>query len=180
MKEIKLTQGKFAIVDDEDYNYLSRFNWNLSSTASGSERALHAIRVGDKVVYIPMERFILGSPSENSQSKQYIHLNNDNLDNRKENIRLTDIGIRVHHSVKMGTNSGKKYSSKYKGVCQSQKDKGLNRWRAYISDSNQKDLRGNKLQIKIGSFETENGAALTYNKKAIELYGEHAYQNIII
>jgi group I intron endonuclease len=60
-------------------------------------------------------------------------------------------------------------SSKYVGVCL---DKSRNKWVAYIGY--------NGKRINIGSYNTEIDAALAYNAKALELYGENARLNIII
>ena len=64
--------------------------------------------------------------------------------------------------------SRKNFSSRYMGVL---RDKRLNKWMARI--------QYNKKQIRVGTFESEKEAALAYNRKAKELFGDKAYQNII-
>jgi hypothetical protein len=66
----------------------------------------------------------------------------------------------------------KKSSSKYKGVSWNKKNKN---WRANITIKC-KEIRK---QYNIGSFKTEIDAATAYNKRAKELFGEHAYLNRI-
>ena len=85
MKEIKLSQGKVAIVDDEDYDYLMQWKWN----AQIGGRTFYAVRrqkvheITEKVKTILMHRIILNTPS----SLFVDHINHNGLDNRKQNIR---------------------------------------------------------------------------------------------
>ena len=60
------------------------------------------------------------------------------------------------------------YSSKYKGVCW---DKSRNKWLA--------NTQFNRKSIFIGYYDIEEDAALAYNKKATELFGEFACLNEI-
>lgn len=176
MKKIPLTRGRFAIVDDEDYPYLSRFHWHCSSEASGSERAERSIRIENKIVDILMESFLIEIPKR----YQVLHKDHNGLNNQKDNLLIGFIGQRNHLSKKMTSSKGRKYTSIYKGVCLDKKRKRKNCsccWRAYISLNT--DVKELKKQIKIGYFKTEKEAGLAYNKKAKELYGEFAYQNKI-
>lgn len=57
-------------------------------------------------------------------------------------------------------------TSIHKGVCWKSDRK---KWKAYISVK--------RKQIHLGYFDDENDAALAYNKKALELYGDYVYLN---
>lgn len=78
MKKIPLTQGKFAIVDDEDFEFLSQWKW--WTLKSGN--TFYAIR-RSKNATILMHRVIIGAKPK----KTVDHVNGNGLDNRKENIR---------------------------------------------------------------------------------------------
>lgn len=62
----------------------------------------------------------------------------------------------------------KKFSSKYKGVS-FQKD--INKWTSKIAV--------NKKRVYLGSYDSEEDAALAYNKAALEIFGENAKINTI-
>lgn len=68
----------------------------------------------------------------------------------------------------MNTRSRRGSSSKYKGVSWV---KNINKWMARIT------LNGKTKCL--GCFETEEEAALAYNKAASEIFGEHAYLNLV-
>lgn len=70
MKQIPLTQGKFAIVDDEDFERVNAFKWqyHCDGYATSQKSKMH--------------RFILNAP----KGMVVDHKNHDGLDNRKENI----------------------------------------------------------------------------------------------
>ena len=176
MKKIPLTRGKYAMVDDEDYPYLSRFTWHCSSEISGSERAELAIRVEKKVVDILMERFLIDIP-KNNYCYMILHKDKNGLNNQKDNLFLGFTGQKNQWQKKQGMRNGKKYTSIYKGVCRNKKNGKPTNWRAYISLNT--NIKEKKKQIKLGNFETEKEAAIVYNKRAKELYGEFAYQNKI-
>lgn len=162
MKKIPLTKGKYAIVDDEDYPYISRFKWQLSGDGYFAVRAFH--NNGSKSASVYMHQLLI----EARVGVVTTHINNDGLDNRKENLAYCS---RSHWSQSKEWPKEKKAlcSSKYKGVTFRKRQ---NKWSATIS------LHGK--YIHIGSFLTEKEAAKAYNAKALELYGENAYQNKIV
>ena len=170
MKKIPLTQGKYAIVDDGDYPYLSRFDW-YASEYKGIERVQLRLRGLNNTnqlsqslskVTIYIEQFIMRAKN----GCVYIHLNKNGLDVRKENLVLSSI----QHALQRGKKR-ENTTSQYKGVCFNKKHKG-NKWLAQVCKNNK--------HYSVGYFLTEAEAGLAYNKKAKELYGELAYQNKII
>jgi len=163
MKKIKLTRGKFAIVDDEDYPYLLRFSWHYILDRSGNGHAgttIHQKRGASFTLY--MEVFLIkNGKMKNGKCMVITHLNRNTLDNRKKNLFLVGAIISAgRHRKKKG-----KFTSEYKGVsfCR-------NRWHMCIKSNN---IRFDKV------FKTEKEAAEAYNKKARELFGKFAYQNVI-
>lgn len=74
MKRIKLTQGKYALVDDEDFEYLNQFKWCFDNG--------YAIR-GTNPGKIWMHRVI----NKTLNDLETDHINNNRLDNRKLNLR---------------------------------------------------------------------------------------------
>ena len=163
MKKIKLTQGEYAIVDDEDYHYLSRFKWWISNQKRGDKEYKTVIRNIQKRV-VPMTHFIISS-----DIKKIIHKNKDFLDHRKENLATVNDDLIVNRADKYYYRKGV-FSSKYKGVCHRPDSRGK-KWQARIGFDGKR--------IYIGSYDTEDEAGIAYNEKAKELYGELAYQNKI-
>ena len=88
MKLIPLTKGKFAKVDDADFEWLSAFNWYAKNTRgpgddSGSFYAARSERQGGKPVTIYMHREITKCPA----GKEVDHKNRDRLDNQRDNLK---------------------------------------------------------------------------------------------
>lgn len=134
MKTVLLTQGMSTIVEDEDYERVSKFKWmfNKKGKYGGgyAQRSQH-VKVGFKqykTVTIYMHRFILNAPNDNVD-----HINGNTLDNRRENLRVVpqEINVRNRRSVPGST-------SKYVGV---HLHKLTGKWRAQIKvDSEAKSL----------------------------------------
>lgn len=160
MKKIKLTKGRYAIVDDEDFEFLSRIDWRYNPPGERNmlSYALANIGIGNSEVY--MHSLLI------RQKKTCVirHKNKNGLDNRKSNLELISHSIKKHSGVK-----NRFKISKYKGV--SFVKRGRKNWRSEISKHGQR--------YTLGNYHTEEEAALAYNEKAEELYGEFAYQNII-
>lgn len=92
------------------------------------------------------------------------HKDRNKLNNRIENLRAATKSQNEANTGKRSTNT-----SGYKGVYWL---KNANKWRAKIDC--------NKQQIHIGLFDDKNEAALAYNQKAMELFGEHACLNKVV
>ena len=151
MQIIKLTQDKETIVDDEDYEYLNRWNWCFKPDRVNSG---YACRGRNPVIL--MHRFIL----KITNSKIHIdHINGNKLDNRKENLRISTQSQNKANSKKY--RNGK---TKYKGTV-----KKLNRWQAQI--------RVNNKNMYLGSFLTEEEAAKAYDAAALIHFKEFANLN---
>ena len=78
-KEIKLTRGKVAIVDDDDFEKLSSFSWCCGSDGYAVGRVFGKIT--------KMHRLITNCPSD----RVVDHINNNKLDNKKKNLQVITI-----------------------------------------------------------------------------------------
>ena len=156
MKKIPLTQGQYAIIDDEDYDRVAQYKWR----AVWGGRCFYAVHMfwnKGKRYEIRMHRFIMNAP----KSILVDHRNYDGLDNRKENLRLCS-----HSQSQYHRRSCNKGTSRFKGVSLRKKNK---KWQAQI--------KHNKKSIWIGEFIDEAEAAEAYDEKARELFGEFAHLN---
>lgn len=160
-KKIPLTKGKFAIVDNTDYEWLNQWKWFAQKTYKGNFYAARAVRVGLKQKHIYMHRAILGLDSKDQREGD--HINGDGLCNLRSNLRIA-----TH--VENGRNRGKSRNntSGYKGVGWFERDK---KWRVYI--------RVNGKQIYLGAFYNIKDAAMAYDEAARKYYGEFALTNQI-
>lgn len=83
MREIPLSQGKTAIVDDEDFERVNQFKWYAAKQRNNSFYAMRRNPATDRL--LPMPRFILGVTDPKCEID---HINHDTLDNRRENLRV--------------------------------------------------------------------------------------------
>jgi len=177
MKKIKLTQGKYAIVDDEDYPVLSRLKWSKTQQNKRWDgqgfyiRAqFHSHKSGDSLT-ISMSDLLL----PRKKGFVVVHKNKNNLDFRKNNLSYIPQGISTHFRQAYSTWGGKKKSSKYKGVRKLKfNPKSPNAKKVWVAE-----MRKDKERSFLKAFYTEKEAVEYYNKKAREIYGEFAYQNKI-
>ena len=160
MKEIQLTQGKVALVDDEDFEYLNQWKWYVNKWNSGFY-AVRNVRINKKYVgYVSMHRLLT-----NNEDKILItdHINGNTLDNRKSNLRICNYSQnnsnrKIHINNKCG----------YKGV-------------RFIIKSNkyQAGIWHNKKFYYLGLFTDPAQAGKAYNEAAIKYHGAFAKLNII-
>ena len=160
MKRIKLTQGKFAIVDDEDYDWLMQWKWHAQWDgrhwkATRWERGWKKGKGKRKLVF--MHREILKTPKNLFTD----HINGNGLDNRKINLRYCTNAQNQWNQL-----PHKKCVSKYKGVSFR---KDISKWQVYI--------RKNRKITFVGHYKDEFNAAKSYDAKAKELFGEFALTN---
>ena len=162
MKEIKLTQGKVALVDDSNYDRLiSMGKWYAQKSRNGVFYVCKKVAGSDgKFRFLSMHRFLAGI---NDWSVKVDHANGDGLDNRMSNIRLSTNSQNLMNRGKTSLNS-----SGYKGVTWSKKGKAF-----YAS------ITHNKKTIHLGTFNDKVSAAIAYNAAAIQFHGEFAKLNQI-
>ena len=152
---IPLTQGKVAIVDATDFEWLSQWKW-YALCNNNIWRAYRQTRVSvGKQKVMPMHRQIMLAPD----GKAVDHVNHDGLDNRRANLRVCSIA-----ENNMNRRSVRGATSKYLGVCAER-----TKWRARI--------RHHGKLFSIGLFTDEVEAALAYDAEARKLFGEFANPN---
>ena len=162
MKEIKLTQGQVALVDDEDYEYINQWKWQAHY--SHSIKGYYAVRnhyIGyfngkEKGKLIRMSRLIMERMvnRELGQKEVVDHINNNPLDNCRSNLRIASRRQTLQ-------NRKCKTSSEYPRVSWHIR---ANKWLAQIR------LNG-KLKY-LGYFVNEKDAAKAYERACRELVGE--------
>lgn len=161
MKEIPLTKGFVALVDDEDYEWLSQVKWCWSNgyattrvKSKSFQKAFPTIAADTQ--QLSMHRLIMGNPP----GKEVDHEDGQTLDNRKANLRTTDhFGNQKNSSSSVGV-------SRFKGVCWS---KVCCAWQASIM--------ADRVTHHLGYFEDEVTAAKIYDRAAFKLHREYARFN---
>jgi hypothetical protein len=162
MKEIKLTQGYVALIDDEDYFSISQFNWHAEVVfrKDGSIRQVYAKRRISKTTQ-RMHRLLLGATDPRIDVD---HKDNSGLNNQRHNLRVStrQQNLRNRGTQRNGT-------SGFKGVSWHKGDKA---WYANITFDG-------KLQ-NLGRFLGPLEAACAYDMAAIKYFGEFAHCNFAI
>lgn len=158
MKQISLTRGKFALVDDENYKFLNQFKWFTEKHG----RTFYAVRRGKtylgKRKAIWMHRIVLSVPPHLETD----HKDSNGLNNQRINLRICNHSQNGKHRRKRKAHT----SSQYKGV---HWDKSRQKWTAQIIN--------NKKHFFLGRFTDEKLAAMAYNMAATNLHGEFALLN---
>lgn len=158
MKEIQLTQGKVALVDDEDFDFLNRWKW-YATRIGKTFYAVRSERIGRSNKRVCMHRAILQSQS----GIMVDHKNGDGLDNRRSNLRnCSKVENQRNQGIRQDNQSG------FKGVCW---ENGKQKWRADISIYRRRKF--------LGHYATKEEAAIAYNKAALVWHGDFARLNQI-
>lgn len=157
MREIKLTQGMTTLVDDEDFESLSKFKW-CAANITGNYYSIRRYRGTDGKQYGRfMHREILNcSPAEKTD-----HKDGNGLNNQKDNIRICSqqqntFNKRISRNNKSG----------FKGVSWL---KNTKKWYASI--------KINRKTRNLGYFKTREEAAKAYDRAAINFFGDFAKLN---
>lgn len=161
MKTIPLTHGKSALVDDEDYQRVSRFKWRLLVMHGNEYAHCHSPMVNWKRVTLMMHRVIMNA----RKGQEIDHRDNNGLNNQKSNLRFcTRSQNMANRRIDRDNKTG------FKGVRFIGRQP-FNPWRAQIGV-------GGKL-VDLGSHPTAQEAAEAYNRAALEYFGEYAKLNNI-
>lgn len=156
MKKIALTQGKFALVDDEDYDFLMQWKWYANDSrgviyARSWGPYAGAGQAGKRAVL--MHNYLLGFIGID-------HIDGNGLNNTKLNLRKANQSQNT-------ANTGKRKNNKsgFKGVSQTKKS---------ITKPWVAQIRIGTKNCFLGYFKTPEEASEAYKEAAKKHHGEFA------
>jgi len=158
MKQIPLSQGKFALVDDEDYDFIMQWKWSLHTGGYAVRRDHLGTINGKEISKMIYMHCVINNTAKGIKTD---HRDSNGLNNQRYNLRDATSAQNVRYQRKT------RGSSKYKGVhwCKNEK-----KWKAQICANG---------RFSLGTYCSENEAALAYNNAAIKYHGEFALLNQI-
>lgn len=155
VKELPLQNGMVALVDDEDFERCSQYTWTAQKKKTNYDVVS---RVGS--VHKSLGDFVM---QKEKQTERVVRKDKKNFDYTKDNLEIL-----TAKEASYSTKGHRNTSSKYKGVC---KVKGANKFVAGIGIGTKRK--------HLGTFDSEEEAAIAYNKAAKLIFGEKAYLNRI-
>lgn len=153
MKEINLTKGKVALVDDEDFEGLNQFKWHASWNGYNWYVERNSSALDGKKKIFRMHRQILNA----QKGVPVDHRNGNGLDNQKHNLRLCT-------NQQNSFNQRKARKNNKLGI------KGV-RWREDIKKFNAR-IKINGKEIHLGSFNVMGDADSAYRIAEEKYFGE--------
>lgn len=164
MVRIPVNTGFEALIDDEDFDWASRFRW--WARRDGSRRVYAAAALprvpGEKRTCIYLHRLIMREPA----GAFVDHINGDTLDNRRVNLRIAS-----HQNNVRNRRNRKPTRTGYKGVWPNVANgRKTGRFTAIIRVSPKK-------RIHLGSYDTPEEAAKVYDAAATAYFGAFANLN---
>jgi hypothetical protein len=160
MRTIQINSKRYGIkdvlVDDADFESLSKFKWSL--TVCNGRMYVESRQPMDKK--ITMHRFVTGATE---RTVHVDHIDGNGLNNQRNNLRPCEKSQNLWNSGPTKSNS-----IGFKGVC--------------LHKPTQKymvQIMANRQKVYGGLFADPVSAAKRWNELSKELHGEFAYQNTI-
>lgn len=155
MKEIKLTQGKIALVDDEDFERLNIYKWYAASQDHYCCYAVRGVFIDNKWKTIRMHREIMNALT----GIKIDHKNGNGLDNQKYNLRVAT-SQQNSYNIK---NAHKDNKYKIKGVSWNRQHKKF-----------ESRIKVNEKKLLLGLFNVLGDADSAYRIAEEKHFGEFA------
>ena len=149
-----MTQGKYALVDNENYSFLNQWKW-YAHLEHGNWYAIRNYGLRPFRKRIRMQQVVLDT------NNLVDHIDGNGLNNQSRNLRLATNAQNLYNK-----DINKNNSTGYKGV---HFNKIANKFQAGIT------IDGKK--VYLGLFENVIDAAKKYDEKAVEFFGEFAKTN---
>lgn len=157
-KQIPLTQGQVALVDDEDFERVMQSRWQAGRRHNDMFYASRYVYLGPHhYTRELLHRFILNAPPD----KQVDHIDGNPLNCVRSNLRIASHGDNQHNRGKSRVNK-----SGYKGIFWHSIGK---KWCAQI--------KVNRHCYHLGLFAKLEDAARAYDTAARRLHGDFAHPN---
>jgi hypothetical protein len=152
-----LTQGKFAIVDAADFEWLSRWKWSfMKGSHNRNGYAARGQHINGKLVHVLMHREILGLP-KGERFPQGDHRDSNGLNNVRSNLRVA-----THQQNMCNRKTYRNNTTGFKGVTVVPNG----RFRAIVNL--------NKKPKHLGYFDSAEEAAGVYLTALLEFHGDFA------